>query len=217
MKNKILEKYDNEAASYERIMHWFNYAQSMQNFIRNLDIPLPNKPKILELGCGTGITTVVLREKFPEAELFGLDLSLEMMKICQQKVPSAKLIEGDFNQPGSFRDFVSAERVELEKGTFDLIISTGSLSEYGDLEKVLPFIRELLTEEGKLINIGIRNSFIGYIQSVLYLFKARGLRTFVAEAERAGFEKTIPLPMSLKHFPTNVFKYAVQSEKTSSL
>lgn len=213
MKNKVLEKYENNASGYERMMHRFNYAQSMQNFIRELNIPLVENPKILELGCGTGITTVVLREKYPEAELWGLDLSDEMMKICQQKVPNLKLIKGDFNQPESFEIFSNGVNFEFDKNYFDLIISTGSLSEYGELENVLPFVKSLLTPEGRLINIGIRNSAIGFFQSVLYHFKARGLRKFSEATWEAGFKNVTHLKMPLKCFPTNVFKYAVSAER----
>ena len=41
--------------------------------------------RILDLGCGTGSTTVRLKQAFPEAEVIGLDLSPYMLVMAQHK------------------------------------------------------------------------------------------------------------------------------------
>ena len=41
--------------------------------------------KILDLGCGTGSTTILLKEAFPDAEVTGLDLSPHMLAIAEYK------------------------------------------------------------------------------------------------------------------------------------
>jgi ubiquinone/menaquinone biosynthesis C-methylase UbiE len=41
--------------------------------------------RILDLGCGTGSTTLMLKEKFPEAEVIGLDLSPYMLVMADYK------------------------------------------------------------------------------------------------------------------------------------
>ena len=41
-----------------------------------------NPNKILDLGCGTGSTTIMLKQAFPNAEVMGLDLSPQML-LCQ--------------------------------------------------------------------------------------------------------------------------------------
>jgi ubiquinone/menaquinone biosynthesis C-methylase UbiE len=41
--------------------------------------------RILDLGCGTGSTTVLLKQAFPEAEVIGLDLSPYMLVMACQK------------------------------------------------------------------------------------------------------------------------------------
>lgn len=209
MSEKIQKKYNEQASSYERMMHWANYAQSMQAFIRSLDLDLTPNAKILDLGCGTGITTVIMREKFPVADLWGLDLSNKMLKICQEKVPSAKLIEGNFNKPDAFQAYTNGEAFAFKSNYFDLIISSGSLSEYGDLGKALPFVKSLLKDDGRLVNIGIRNGIIGSIQSYFWRFKARGIKKFMEASKEAGFNVVTPIKMPLKYFPTNLVKYAV--------
>ena len=49
--------YNQRAEKYEKSMHTFRYASSLQQAILSLPLQLPEKAKILELGCGTGITT----------------------------------------------------------------------------------------------------------------------------------------------------------------
>lgn len=47
--------------------------------------------RILDLGCGTGSTTVMLKQAFPEAEVIGLDLSPYMLVMADQKAKTAGL------------------------------------------------------------------------------------------------------------------------------
>jgi ubiquinone/menaquinone biosynthesis C-methylase UbiE len=41
--------------------------------------------RILDLGCGTGSTTLILKQKFPDAEVIGLDLSPYMLVMADYK------------------------------------------------------------------------------------------------------------------------------------
>jgi S-adenosylmethionine-diacylgycerolhomoserine-N-methlytransferase len=47
--------------------------------------------QVLELGCGTARNLIVLAEKFPNANFFGLDASAEMLKTAQAKIESKKI------------------------------------------------------------------------------------------------------------------------------
>lgn len=47
--------------------------------------------RILDLGCGTGSTTLLLKQAFPQAEVIGLDLSPYMLIVAEQKARDAKL------------------------------------------------------------------------------------------------------------------------------
>ncbi|MGF1536277.1 MAG: class I SAM-dependent methyltransferase [Elainellaceae cyanobacterium] len=49
----------------------------------------PNR--ILDLGCGTGSTTLHLKRAFPNAEVIGLDLSPHMLLVAQQKARQAQV------------------------------------------------------------------------------------------------------------------------------
>jgi len=47
--------------------------------------------RILDLGCGTGTTTLLLKRRFPQAEVVGLDLSPHMLVVAQHKAHDAGL------------------------------------------------------------------------------------------------------------------------------
>ena len=51
-----------------------------------------NSPrKILDLGCGTGSTTIMLKKAFPNAEVIGLDLSPQMLVMADYKAQQSGL------------------------------------------------------------------------------------------------------------------------------
>jgi len=59
--------------------------ESLVNAIRG------NPRRILDLGCGTGTTTRLLKRRFPEASVIGLDLSPYMLVVAQHKASDASL------------------------------------------------------------------------------------------------------------------------------
>jgi ubiquinone/menaquinone biosynthesis C-methylase UbiE len=53
---------------------------------------IQSKPRrILDLGCGTGSTTLLLKQAFPDAEVIGLDLSPYMLVVAEYKAQQAGL------------------------------------------------------------------------------------------------------------------------------
>ncbi|KOP28337.1 methyltransferase type 11 [Hapalosiphon sp. MRB220] len=69
--------------------------------------------RIIDLGCGTGSTTLMLKQAFPDAEIIGLDLSPYMLVRAAHKAESANLHihwrHGD------------AENTKLSSNSFDLV------------------------------------------------------------------------------------------------
>jgi len=58
-------------------------------------IPLREPRRILDLGCGSGLSTTQLRQAFPKAEIVGVDLSPDMLKAAAKRLPSATFRQGD--------------------------------------------------------------------------------------------------------------------------
>ena len=50
-----------------------------------------NPGKIIDLGCGTGSTTIMLKQAFPNAQVIGLDLSPQMLVMAEYKAKESDL------------------------------------------------------------------------------------------------------------------------------
>ena len=69
---------------------------------------IQNQPQtILDLGCGTGSSTIVLKQAFPNAEVIGLDISPYMLVMAQHKAKKANLAidwQQGLAEAGNFAD-----------------------------------------------------------------------------------------------------------------
>ncbi len=54
----------------------------------------PEKPLVLDLACGTGDLTFALAQRYPHAEVVGLDLNPEMLAIARRRRDGARLRSG---------------------------------------------------------------------------------------------------------------------------
>jgi trans-aconitate 2-methyltransferase len=58
-------------------------------------IPLRAPRRILDLGCGSGLSTLELRRAFPDAEIVGVDVSPDMLSAAAKRLPEASFVQGD--------------------------------------------------------------------------------------------------------------------------
>ena len=95
--------------------------------------------RILEIGCGTGMLTHLLSNKYNRAEITAVDISEEMLDMAKKKV------RGDNVR------FMTAdgESVPLEK-KLDLITSNASFQWFENLEETLRRFAEALKSKGTL-------------------------------------------------------------------
>ncbi len=86
------------------------------------DLKPPPNGTILEIGCGTGRNLILAARRYPDARLYGFDISSEMLKSARADIARAgyadriTVVEGDasqfdtstlFNQPSFDRVFIS--------------------------------------------------------------------------------------------------------------
>jgi trans-aconitate 2-methyltransferase len=58
-------------------------------------VPLDNPKRVFDLGCGPGNSTELLIERFPGAEIIGLDSSPAMLRQARERLPNCRFVEGD--------------------------------------------------------------------------------------------------------------------------
>lgn len=132
--------YKKFAEYYDLIYSKKNYSKET-NFIENLIKKYKIKgKKILDLGCGTGSHAIHLNEK--GFDVFGIDISKEILKVAKNKSKKATFLKGDMK---NFR---------LKK-EFDIVLCLFSTIHYNqsfkELKKTLKNIYSHLKKGGLLI------------------------------------------------------------------
>lgn len=100
-------------------------------------IPSQSPAWILDVGCGPGNSTAILRDRWPSAHVLGLDNSPEMVARARQDHP-----EGDW---------VQADAASYcAPGRFDIVFSNAALQWMPDHDQLLPGLFRLLAPGGIL-------------------------------------------------------------------
>jgi len=60
-------------------------------------VPLERPARVVDLGCGTGNVTRLLRERFPDADVLGLDSSAEMLEKARATAPGVRWSQADID------------------------------------------------------------------------------------------------------------------------
>lgn len=129
--------------SFSRYAHLYDrYAQVQRQSALELlgEIKEDGFHNILEIGCGTGNYTLLLRDKFKRAKFKVVDISERMIEISRRKLKNKGI------------DFivVDAEALDL-KETFDLITSHACFQWFEDLKDALIRFKNILNYNGLII------------------------------------------------------------------
>lgn len=95
--------------------------------------------KLIDLGCGPGNSTAVLRERWPDADITGLDSSEEMLWKSRSDGPAARWVHGDIAQWAS-----------EEGARFDVVFSNAALQWVPDHAALFPRLLGRVSPGGAL-------------------------------------------------------------------
>ena len=131
-------RFDKEAANYDQSAR-FELVRSRYRFVIE-EIQKHQFKTWLDVGCGTGALLAVIREQRKDVQLFGIDLSEEMIKVARAKLgEKADLRVSD------------SERLPFEDRKFDLITCTFSFHHYPHPVEALIEMKRVLSQGGVLI------------------------------------------------------------------
>ena len=117
-----------------------NYLVNIEKEIRNI-IASNNYKNILEAGCGTGRWINSLEEN--GRKVFGLDYSLDMMKIPKAEKSHLNLINAD------------AVHIPFKDNFFELIFCVNAIHHFPDKEKFIKDCYRILNGNGMLAVFGV--------------------------------------------------------------
>jgi len=209
----VLDLYGKNAGLYDWLMNRARYGPTLKAIISSLLANVLPNARILDLGCGTGLAMEALVQRFPRGNITGLDCSREMLNICQRKYPGTNLLLGDFNDDRQFCTYNDGNHAGLIDESFDVIISAGAVSEYGSLERAMPLIYSLMKDDGIFINLGIRKNLLNRLSGLIWGFKPRSAKEFIAACQGSGFQEVEYVRIPWRMFPTNILKYVVKARK----
>jgi trans-aconitate 2-methyltransferase len=105
------------------------------DLVARIELAAPRR--LVDLGCGPGNSTAVLRQRWPEAEVLGIDTSAELLEAARRDHPGIEF------QRGNIAQWAPAE-------PYDLVFSNTALQWVGDHERLLPRLLDAVAPGGAL-------------------------------------------------------------------
>ncbi|MDE2183436.1 MAG: class I SAM-dependent methyltransferase [Alphaproteobacteria bacterium] len=122
------------------------YLFGRDRLIRELD--LPPAARVVEIGCGTARNLVRIAAQYPDARLFGLDASQEMLKSAAETLHRAKL-DGRVTLAHGYAENLSPAMFG-QTAPFDACIFSYSLSMIPDWKQALNAASAALSPAGQI-------------------------------------------------------------------
>ena len=137
-KERNIKFFDEWAASYDRFIFSF-WLKMMHKKVLKF-ISRKQGLKILDVSCGTGELLLLLSNKLEKAELYGVDISRNMIRLAEKKIGEKARINCS-----------DVESLQFKDAMFDYVITTESFHHYVNQEKALQEMKRVLKKNGKLI------------------------------------------------------------------
>lgn len=146
----------------------------------------PTPSRILSFGCASGEELLTLESRFPNADLFGVDLSADILAKAAQLVPSASLARNVSNFSGEFHVvFAMAVLCRWPEPHPD-----GRLP-YEDFESTVRLLADRVAVGGHLVIANASYNAGGILEALHFVPIGRNLPAgFVTMRERDGSDST---------------------------
>ena len=95
---------------------------------------------ILDCGCGTGAMLSMIREKCPDKNYTGIDLSEKMIEVANRRAgENLRFVRGD------------CENLPFGDGSFDAVLCSMSFHHYPNPDRFFQSVHRILRKDGRLI------------------------------------------------------------------
>jgi len=95
--------------------------------------------RIIDIGCGSGMSTIPLRNRFKKAEIIGADSSTSMLNKARETMNDVTWIQRDCSRPLT------------DLGKFDMVFSNAALQWFKNQGNVIKNLSDILLPEGLLV------------------------------------------------------------------
>jgi len=116
------------------LLHGTQRTQAAIDLAARVQLAAPRR--IVDLGCGPGNSTAVLRARWPDAGIIGIDQSEEMLAEARRTYPA--------------RDWLQSDIAAWAGGPYDLVYSNAALQWVHGHSHLIPHLLEQVAEGGAL-------------------------------------------------------------------
>ena len=152
--NKLSSRYDKQVNS--------KYSQAYNLTVEKTKKYLKNTDSVLDLACGTGITTVKLANNVKE--ISAIDISSDMIDIAKKKIETHNIKNVRFKTCDIIND-------TIKDNSFDVVLAFNILYFVENIDEVLEKVGQALKGGGLFISVtdclGEKKSIINLFQSFL--------------------------------------------------
>ena len=165
--------YDRIADVHNLALKINGYRQSVEKYLKSLDLEIDENSIVLDAGSGTGIITLGFQSAgFRPRKTVALDLSFNSLKVSREEFEKDKKVDAE--NVAAVQGNVL--KLPFADETFDLILTCGVL-EYVPLDDGLREMARVLKPGAKLVFIPIKPSFVGAVLEFLYKFKTHPVKS----------------------------------------
>lgn len=197
MFNMIADKYDfvNNAMSF-----------GTQNYVKNQSIKLleiPHHAKVIDLCCGTGDLSKIVKKQSPTALVTGIDFSDRMISIAKTRVQEVEFLQGDVTN------------LPYSDESFDFAIMGFGLRNILNAEKAIEEVYRILKSGGYFLHLDFgKKNFASKIYDLLTPIL---IRLFTENREAYSYliksKREFPTPDDLiKDFESKGFKFVQRKD-----
>lgn len=158
MENNIKEMFDKIANSYDFLNNLISLGLHKivkENAISSVCIY--ENAKILDLCTGTGDLAGIIKNKYKNIHIVGLDISSNMLDIASKKYKNIKFIKGN------------ATNLPFLDNSFDFVVSGFGYRNIQDKEKAIYEIMRVLKKGGKFLQLDFGKSPLMFIFDIIIL------------------------------------------------
>ncbi len=152
------------ARFYTLFLRISGYARSVEYFVSQFPVSTTAPVRVLDVGCGTGIYTMAIARRFPNAEIVAFDLNTDMVEQLKSDM-QAQFPETRFH--AFTHDIQTPLTIDDIGGPVDLVVTSGVL-EYAHLTTAVQWLVGLLKSEGIVAYSPLRDSLYGKIIGKIY-------------------------------------------------
>lgn len=128
--------------SYDFMVNFATFGVDRRWKRRIVDLIAPNSTRVLDLACGTGISTFAIANRYPNCHVVGVELRDEYLQIARQKVQKFRIRNVEL---------VLCRAEDYQSGEpFDCITSS-YLAKYADLKRLTRNTKKMLKKGGLLL------------------------------------------------------------------